>query len=138
MSGAGAAEADGGAGRRPTMGGVSRPTAMGRAPAQAPHHAGGIKSGPIPARDRGWRTMMERAAFAALATSCTPALAHVAPWSGPDPPPPVQFLISIALMAVCGAVIVWQGAALAREALARERERRRASLAGNHSGAASL
>jgi len=65
---------------------------------------------------------MKRAAsaFAALAASCTPALAHVAPWSSPDPPPlPVQFLIGIALMAVAGAVIVWYGAALAREALAR-------------------
>ena len=67
-------------------------------------------------------------AFAALAASCTPALAHVAPWSSPDPPPlPVQFLISIPLMAVAGAVILWQGAALAREMLARERKRRRAS-----------
>jgi len=66
---------------------------------------------------------MKRAAsaFAALAASCTPALAHVAPWSSPDPPPPpVQFLIGIALMAVAGAVILWQGAALARG-----RERRR-------------
>ena len=72
--------------------------------------------------------MMKRTASAAtaLAASCTPALAHVAPWSSPDPPPlPVQFLISIALMAVAGAVILWQGAALAREALARVRERRR-------------
>ena len=76
---------------------------------------------------------MQRAAsaFAALAASCTPALAHVAPWSGPDPPPlAVQLLIGIALMAVAGAVIAWQGAALAREAraraaLARERKRRR-------------
>ena len=53
--------------------------------------------------------MMKRtiSAFAALAASCTPALAHVAPWSSPDPPPlPLQFLISIALMAVAGAVIV--------------------------------
>jgi len=55
-------------------------------------------------------------AFAAMAASCTPALAHVAPWSSPDPPPlPVQFLVGIALMAVAGAVILWQGAALARE-----------------------
>ena len=48
--------------------------------------------------------MMKRTAFAlaALAASCTPALAHVAPWSSPDPPPPVQFLIGIALMAVAG------------------------------------
>ena len=72
--------------------------------------------------------MMKRtiSAFAALAASCTPALAHVAPWSGPDPPPlAVQFLISIALMAVAGAVIVWQGAALAREALAHGRKRHR-------------
>jgi hypothetical protein len=61
------------------------------------------------------------AAFAALAASCTPALAHVAPWSSPDPLPlPVQFLIGIAPMAVAGAVILWQGAALARG-----RERRR-------------
>ena len=67
-------------------------------------------------------------AFAALAASCTPALAHVAPWSSPDPPPlPVQLLISIPLMAVAGAVILGQGAALARGALARERKRRRAS-----------
>ena len=68
---------------------------------------------------------MKRTAFAlaALAASCTPALAHVAPWSSPDPPPlPVQFLVGIALMAVAGAVILWQGAALARE-----RKRRRAS-----------
>ena len=65
-------------------------------------------------------------AFAALAASCTPALAHVAPLSSLDPPPlAVQFLISIALMAVASAVIVWQGAALVREALARERKRRR-------------
>ena len=79
--------------------------------------------------------MMKRtvSAFAALAASCTPALAHVAPWSSPDPPPlPVQFLVGIALMAVAGAVILWQGAALARRALlrsalARERERRRAN-----------
>ena len=71
---------------------------------------------------------MKRAAsaFAALAASCTPTLAHVAPWSSPDPPPPpVQFLIGIALMAVAGAVILWQGTALARAALARGRERRR-------------
>src|SRR5215207_552432 len=71
---------------------------------------------------------MKRTAFAlaALAASCTPALAHVAPWSSPDPPPlPVQFLIGIALMAVAGAVILWHGAALAREARARQRERRR-------------
>ena len=54
-------------------------------------------------------------AFAALAASCTPALARVAPWSSPDPPPPAgQFLIGIALMAVAGAVVLWQGAALAR------------------------
>ena len=74
---------------------------------------------------------MKRAAsaFAALAASCTPALAHVAPWSSPDPPPPVQFLIGIALMAVAGAVILWQGAALARG-----RERRRARLAGSRGG----
>ena len=83
---------------------------------------------------------MQRAAsaFAALAASCTPALAHVAPWSSPDPPPPVQFLIGIALMAVAGAVILRQGAALARAALARGRERRRARLAGSRGGAASL
>ncbi len=70
-------------------------------------------------------------AFAALAASCTPALAHVAPWSSPDPsPPPVQFLIGIALMAVAGAVILWQGAALARG-----RERRRGlAEAGRHDG----
>ena len=73
--------------------------------------------------------MMKRA-FAALAASCTPALAHVAPWSSPDaPPPPVQFLIGIALMTVAGAVILWQGAALARG-----RERRRARLAGSRGG----
>ena len=68
---------------------------------------------------------MKRAAsaFAALAAFCTPALAHVAPWSSPGPPPlPVQFLIGIALMAVAGAVILWQGTALARG-----RKRRRAS-----------
>ena len=85
--------------------------------------------------------MMKRtvSAFAALAASCTPALAHVAPWSSPDPPPPpVQFLIGIALMAVAGAVILWQGAALARAALARGRERRGARLAGSRGGAASL
>jgi len=73
--------------------------------------------------------MMERAAsaFAALAASCAPALAHVAPWSSPGAPPlPVQFLISIALMAVAGAVIAWESAALAREALAREPKRRHA------------
>ena len=91
--------------------------------------------GPVPARDRRGRTMMRRAAsaFAALAASCTLALAHVAPWSSPDPPPlPVQFLVGIALMAVAAGVIAWQGAALARRALlrsalARERERRRAN-----------
>ena len=69
--------------------------------------------------------MMKRtaAAFAAIAASCTPAVAHVAPWSSPDPPPlAVQFLVGIALMAAAGAVILWQGAALARE-----RKRRRAS-----------
>ncbi len=72
-------------------------------------------------------------ALVALAASSTPALAHVAPWSSPEPPPPpVQFLIAVALMAVAGAVIAWQGAALAREALAREalargRERRHAA-----------
>jgi hypothetical protein len=74
--------------------------------------------------------MMERtvSALAALAASCTPALAHVAPWSSPDPPPlAVQFLVGIALMAVAGAVVLWHGAALAREALASERKRRRAS-----------
>ena len=74
--------------------------------------------------------MMKRtvSALAALAASCTPALAHVAPWSSPDPPPlPVQFLVGIALMAVAAAVILWQAAALVREALARERKRRRAS-----------
>ncbi len=77
-------------------------------------------------------------ALVALAASSTPALAHVAPWSSPEPPPPpVQFLIAVALMAVAGAVIAWQGAALAREALARGRERRRARPAGNRSGAAS-
>ena len=68
---------------------------------------------------------MKRTAFAlaALAASCTPALAHVAPWSSPDPPPlAVQFLVGIALMAVAGAVVLWQCAALARE-----RQRRRAS-----------
>ena len=84
---------------------------------------------------------MKRAAsaFAALAASCTPTLAHVAPWSSPVPPPaPVLFLIGIALMAVAGAVILWQGAALARAALARGRERRRARLAGSRGGAASL
>ena len=78
---------------------------------------------------------MQRAAsaFAALAASCTPALAYVAPWSSPDPPPlAVQFLVGIALMAVAAAVIAWQGVALARRALvrgalARERKRRRAS-----------
>ena len=74
--------------------------------------------------------MMKRtaAAFAALAASCTPALAHVAPWSSPDPPPlAVQFLVGIALMAVAGAVVLWQGGALAREALAGKGKRRRAS-----------
>ncbi len=76
---------------------------------------------------------MKRAAsaFAALAASCPPALAHVAPWSSPDPPPPsVQFLIGIALMAVAGAVILWQGAALARR---RERRRGLAEV-GRHDG----
>ncbi len=81
---------------------------------------------------------MKRAAsaFAALAASCTPALAHVAPWSSPDPPPlPVQFLIGIALITVAGAVILWQGAALARAALARRRERRRGlAEVGRHDG----
>jgi hypothetical protein len=43
---AGRGEADGGAGRRLTMDGVSRPTAMGRAPAQAP-----LRPAPVPARD---------------------------------------------------------------------------------------
>jgi hypothetical protein len=77
-------------------------------------------------------------AFAALAASSAPALAHVAPWTSPDPPPlPVQFLISVALMALAGAIIAWQGAALACEALARGRERRRARPAGNRCGAAS-
>ncbi len=67
-------------------------------------------------------------AFAALAASCTPALAHVAPWSSPDPPPlPLQFLIGIALMAVAGAVIVWEGTVLARQALAQNRKRRRSA-----------
>jgi hypothetical protein len=62
--------------------------------------------------------MMKRtaAAFAALAASCTPALAHVAPWSSAEPAPlAVRFLAGVALMAVAGAVVVWQGAALARE-----------------------
>jgi hypothetical protein len=78
--------------------------------------------------------MMKRAAFAftAVTAHCTPALAHVAPWSNPDPPPlAFQFLISIALMAVASAVIVWEGAALARE-----RKRRRAHPAGNRSESA--
>ena len=73
---------------------------------------------------------MKRTAFAlaVLAAACTPALAHVAPWSSPDPPPlAVQFLVGIALMAVAGAMIVWQGAALVSVALARGRKRRRAS-----------
>ncbi len=66
------------------------------------------------------------AAFAALAASCTPALAHVAPWSSPAPPPlPVRFLVGIALMAVAGAVIAWQGAALVRERNRRRTVRRR-------------
>ena len=73
------------------------------------------------------RTRLSAAMLIVLAASYTPALAHVAPWSSPDPPPlPVQFLISIALMAVAGAVIAWESAALAREALAREPKRRHA------------
>ncbi len=65
------------------------------------------------------RRSFSAATLIALAASWTPALGHVAPFSGPDPAPlPVRFLISIALMAVAGAVIVWQGAAVAREALA--------------------
>jgi hypothetical protein len=79
--------------------------------------------------------MMKLAAFAliALAAYCTPALAHVAPWSNPDPPPlAVQFLASIALMVVAGAFIVWESVALARE-----RKRRRAYAAGERSGDAS-
>jgi hypothetical protein len=73
------------------------------------------------------RTPLSAATLIALAASYTPALAHVAPWSSPDAPPlPVQFLVGIALMAVAGAVLVWEGAALAREALAREPKRRHA------------
>ena len=70
---------------------------------------------------------LSAATLMALAAPSAPALAHVAPWSSPDLPPlAVQFLISTALMAVTGAVILWQGAALAYEALAREPKRRRA------------
>lgn len=72
------------------------------------------------------RRPLSAATLIALAASSAPALAHVAPFSSPDPaPPPVQFVLGVALMAVAGAAIVWQGAALAREALARGQERRR-------------
>jgi hypothetical protein len=57
---------------------------------------------------------MKRAAFAftALASYCTPALAY----ANPVPPPLAnQFLISIALMAMASAVVVWESAALARK-----------------------
>jgi hypothetical protein len=68
------------------------------------------------------RKSLSAATLIAVAASFTPALADVAPWSSADaPPPPVQFLVSIALMAVAGAVIVWEGLALALE-----RKRRRA------------
>lgn len=64
------------------------------------------------------RTSSSAATLIALAASSTPALAHVAPWSSPDPPPlDVQFLVAIALMAVAGAAFVWQGAAVAYESL---------------------
>ena len=86
------------------------------------------------------RRSLSAATFIALATSCTPALAHVAPFASPaPPPPPVRFLISIALIAIAGAVIVWQGAVLAREALAQQRKRRRRARPGEiRSGAAPL
>ena len=74
------------------------------------------------------RRSSSAATLIALAMSCTPALAHVAPFSSPDPPPPpVQFLISIALMVIAGAVIVWEGVALAYE-----RKRRRATTTGSN------
>jgi hypothetical protein len=72
------------------------------------------------------RTSLLAATLIALAASWTPALAQFAVSSAnPDPPPPVQLLISIMLMAVAAAVIVWQGTALGREALARRRRARR-------------
>ncbi len=72
------------------------------------------------------RKSLSAATLTILAASRTPALAHVAPFSSPDAaPPPVQFLVGIALMAAAGAVIVWQGAALAYVWLAQGRERRR-------------
>ena len=59
---------------------------------------------------------LSAAMLIAHAASCAPALAHVAPWSSPEPPPlPAQFLVGIALMAAAGAVVVRQVAALARE-----------------------
>ena len=69
---------------------------------------------------------LSAATLFALAAYSEPALAHVAPWSSPDPPPlPAQFLVGIALMAVAGAVFVWQGAALAYVSLTQGRERHR-------------
>ncbi len=66
------------------------------------------------------RTSLSAATLIALAESGTRAMAHVAPWSNPDPPLlPVQFLIGITLMAIAGAIIVWQALILAREALER-------------------
>ena len=85
------------------------------------------------------RKSLLAATLIALAAACAPALAHVAPFASPaPPPPPVRFLIGLALIAIAGAVIVWQGAALAREALAHERKRRHARPGENRSGAASL
>lgn len=100
---------------------------------------GGATPGKAMVRASSWA-----AALIATAASCAPALAHVAPWTNTDPPPPpVQFLIGVALMAVAGAVIVWQGSALAREALAQGREalaqgrtRGRPRPAGSRGGAA--
>jgi xanthosine utilization system XapX-like protein len=85
------------------------------------------------------RRSLSAATFIALATSWTPALAHLAPFASPaPPPPPVRFLIGLALIAIAGAVIAWQGAALAREALAHERKRHHARPGENRRGAASL
>ncbi len=77
--------------------------------------------------------LVSAATLIALAASGTPALAHVAPWSSPAQPPlPIQFLAGIALMAVAGAVMAWEGAALAYEALAHGRKHRR--VATRHTG----
>ena len=47
------------------------------------------------------RRSLSAATLVALAAFSAPALAHVAPFSSPDPaPPPVQFVVGIALMGV--------------------------------------